>query len=322
MPTFKIIISIFIVNLLLMSLAFSEEDLFEKNVNAQKSETIKFAETVSFNEKLKTIGAAEFTFSAALNLDHPPIKEVRFYIYEAELSELGEEVKIASAISGQGEWKKQVPAGKYRIVAKRDLAKTEFVINIEAGQKKALKISLDAAHINLASVLKEGGELLEKSKFTFYEKDLDELGEKVKVGSSNPFGKNWKIVIKAGEYKLHAKNSCASKEVDYVVDIGEKKFDKISLDASSLSFISFLIDTNTPIKASYRIYHTKRDELGDRVLVCRSSFTKKKFFAVLNEGEYEVESSFSNSKVKYSKKFNVTAGEKKMIKLSSSNADF
>lgn len=149
-------------------------------------------------------------------------------------SEENEEGKRTKAASGYGVGKKfTLPAGKYRLVAKRGNAQVSQDVEIKAGETSAPLLTLNASVLKPTAVMQAGGKAHEGGGlgWAVYSPENEE-GKRRRI--AHTYNAQPAFILPAGKYLLEVKRGQAVASQEITVDPGKVAKPQLNLDATMI----------------------------------------------------------------------------------------
>ena len=242
----------------------------------------------------------------------PVTKGMNWEVYKAEKDINGDRERVAS--SKQAESIFHLSAGRYFIEAKYGNANaiSSMEVEVPPGELKEIIVNLNAGHLKLNAVLKEGAEPVTKGMNWWYlykaEKDIN--GHRKKIASSNQAEPLF--YLSAGRYFIEAKygnaNAISSMEVE--VPPGELTEIMMNLNAGHLKLNAVLKEGAEPVTEGmnwWYVYKAEKDINGYREKVASSNQVEPLFY--LSAGRYFIKAKYGNANAISSMEVEVTPGE-------------
>ncbi|MCW8886789.1 MAG: VWA domain-containing protein [Motiliproteus sp.] len=228
-----------------------------------------------------------------------PVGGSWFTLYREQTSSSGqtkrEKVKTSGYYTNVA-W--QVAPGEYIAAATYGNASVEVPVVIEADKALDLELNLNAANLNLFTVLSTGNEKVGGSWFTIYQLQTDSSGhqKRVKITGKGYYPET-DFILPAGDYIASATYGNAIAEIPVTVIAGEYQGQEIDLKAGILETFTVLSSGAEKVGGSwFTIYQDSTTSAGQPQ---RKKITGKGYYPetsfILNEGSYALHAVYGNA---------------------------
>lgn len=251
---------------------------------------------------LFNLDAAYIKTSAALAEDGPVItKGVNWAVHGTQQQLDGTYPRITQSGAPQATF--TLPAGRYRVSAKKHTAMTVKEIELQAGDQISHKQSLNAGDIAAFATLSEGGEPISKRvswKVTEPEPEFDGSYKRISQNGAA----QWNFTISEGVYRLVAERGSASSHKQIEVISGSQQRIPLSLEAAVV--VATPTSAGTELTRGVNWTVLTGGERVERTGAVQPTFT-------LPAGTYDIEASSRNPPSVGRLQLTLTPGEQKRI---------
>ncbi len=222
-----------------------------------------------------------------------------FTLYQEQLSATGESQRVKLKSGGYAAsvaW--QLEPGDYIVTAAYGNAAVEQAITVPVDQALDLELNLNAATVNLYTVLTAGKEKVGGSWFTIYQQQTDSSGQsqRAKISGKGYYPES-DFILPAGEYIAAAVYGNASVEIPITVVAGEYQSREMDLNAGILEAFTVLTSGAEKVGGSwFTAYQDSVDSSGQtqRTKIAGNGYYPESRF-ILNQGQYAIHASYGNA---------------------------